>query len=334
MTRPRNFAALLQGFFTQRLTQQKQASPHTIASYRDTFRLLLRFAHKSLCKPPSDLDLGEIDAPFVAEFLNDLEKTRRISARSRNLRLTAVRSFFQYAAYEAPSHSAQIQRVLAIPSKRHDRTQVQFLSRPEIEALLRAPHPTNWAGRRDQLLLLVAIQTGLRLSELTRLKRDDLILAGTGSHLRCLGKGRKERCTPLTRHAADRLKAWLRERPDTHAQEVFPNARGQRLSGDGVRYILAKAVATAAKTCPSLQGKNVTPHMLRHTMAMELLQAGVDRAVIALWLGHESVETTQIYLTANLAMKEKILADNPFPGAGRHRRYRPDDKLLAFLSEL
>ncbi len=332
-TRP-NFAALLQGFFTERLMQQKQASPHTIASYRDTFRLLLRFAHKRLRKAPSQLELDDIGAPFIAEFLNDLEKTRGLSARSRNLRLTAIRSFFHYAAYEAPSHSAQIQRVLAIPSKRYDRTQVQFLCRPEIDALLRAPDPTTWAGRRDQLLLLVAVQTGLRLSELIKLNRDDLVLAAHGSHLRCLGKGRKERSTPLTRHAADRLKAWLRDLPETGATEVFPNARGQRLSADGVRYILDKHVATAAKSCPSLQDKKVTPHMLRHTMAMELLQAGVDRAVIALWLGHESVETTQIYLTANLAMKEKILADHPFPGAGPHRRFRPDDKLLAFLSEL
>jgi site-specific recombinase XerD len=334
MTTCPNFAALVQGFFTERLMQQKQASPHTIASYRDTFRLLLRFAHKRLRKAPSQLELGDIGAPFIAEFLNDLEKTRALSARSRNLRLTAIRSFFHYAAYEAPSHSAQIQRVLAIPSKRYDRTQVQFLSRPEIDALLRAPDATTWAGRRDQLLLLVAVQTGLRLSELIKLKRDDLVLAAHGSHLRCLGKGRKERCTPLTRHAADRLKAWLQDLPEDGATVVFSNARGQRLSPDGVRYILDKHVAAAAKSCPSLQEKKVTPHMLRHTMAMELLQAGVDRAVIALWLGHESVETTQIYLTANLAMKEKILADNPFPGAGPHRRFRPDDKLLEFLSEL
>jgi site-specific recombinase XerD len=332
MSESPHLAVLLQGFFTQRLMQQKQASPHTIASYRDAFRLLLRFAQKRLGKAPSQLTLEEVDAPFVAEFLNDLERNRRTAARSRNLRLTAIRSFFQYAAYEAPSHSAHIQRVLAIPSKRHDRTQVQFLSRPEIEALLKAPNLKTWAGRRDQLLFLIAIQTGLRLSELTRLKQGDLVLASTGSHVRCMGKGRKERCTPLTRHTAARLKAWRRELPNN--ENIFPNARGGHLSGDGVRYILAKHVTTAAKACPSLGQKKVTPHMLRHTMAMELLQAGVDRAVIALWLGHESVETTQIYLTANLAMKEKILAGNPFPGAGHPGRYRPDDKLLAFLSGL
>jgi len=329
-----NFAALLQSFFTQRLMQQKQASPHTIASYRDTFRLLLRFVQQRLHKAPSQLAFADVDAPLIAEFLQDLEKTRRTAARSRNLRLTAIRSFFQYAAYEVPSHSAQIQRVLAIPSKRHDRTQVQFLERPEIEALLRAPDAATWAGRRDHLLFLVAIQTGLRLSELTKLKPDDLVLTGTGAHLRCLGKGRKERCTPLTKSTVVGLKAWLRELPDNDDKRVFPNARGGELSGDGVRHILAKHIASAAESCPSLKAKTVTPHMLRHTMAMELLQAGVDRAVIALWLGHESVETTQIYLTANLALKEKILAQTPLPAGRLPGRYRPKDQLLSFLATL
>jgi site-specific recombinase XerD len=331
---PRLFAALLQAFFTQRLVQQKQASAHTIASYRDTFRLLLCFARKRLHKAPSQLAFDDVDAPFVAEFLNDLEKTRQISARSRNLRLTAIRSFFRYAGYETPSHCAQIQRVLAIPSKRYDRTQVRFLSRPEIDALLQAPDVTLWSGRRDQLLLLIAIQTGLRLSELTQLTQDNLVLDRPGSHIRCLGKGRKERCTPLTRQAAARLQDWLREPQVNACNVLFPSARGQRLSGDGVRYILAKHIATAAINCPSLNQKNVTPHMLRHTMAMELLQAGVDRSVIALWLGHESVETTQIYLEANLALKEKILLANPLPDGPQNGRYRPDDDLLAFLSGL
>jgi site-specific recombinase XerD len=334
MKDPRLFSALLQGFFTQRLMQQKQASPHTIASYRDTFRLLLCFANKRLHKSPSQLAFDDVDAPFVAEFLNDLEKTRQISARSRNLRLTAIRSFFQYAGYETPSHSAQIQRVLAIPSKRYDRTQVRFLSRPEIDALLQAPDVRVWSGRRDQLLLLIAIQTGLRLSELTQLTQDNLVLDRSGSHIRCLGKGRKERCTPLTKQAASRLQYWLREPTVNACKVLFPSARGQRLSGDGVRHILAKHIATAAISCPSLGKKRVTPHMLRHTMAMELLQAGVDRAVIALWLGHESVETTQIYLEANLALKEKILQANPLPDGPPSGRYRPDDDLLAFLSGL
>jgi site-specific recombinase XerD len=328
-----NFSALLQGFFTQRLMQQKQASSHTIASYRDTFRLLLKFAQQRLHRAPCQLAFDEVDAPLIAEFLNDLEKKREISARTRNLRLTAIRSFFQYAAYEAPDHGAQIQRILAIPSKRHDRRQVQFLSHPEIKALVEAPDSTTWSGRRDRLLLLVAIQTGLRLSELCKMERKDLTL-GTGAHVRCIGKGRKERCTPLTRQAVTHLKGWTRELPDQHNTKVFPNARGGELSGDGVRYILSKHVASAARDCPSLQEKKVTPHWLRHTMAMELLQAGVDRAVIALWMGHESVETTQIYLSANLALKEKALAKTQSHVACRPKRYQPDDKLLAFLSQL
>ena len=327
------FARLLQGFFTHRLLQQKQASPHTVVSYRDTFRLLLRFAEKRLHRPPSRLDLSDIDASLVAAFLHDLEKNRGISARSRNLRLTAIRSLFRYAAYEAPTHAEQIQRVLAIPCKRYDRKQVEFLSSEQIRAILRAPDPKTRSGRRDHLLLLFAIQTGLRLSELTALTRDALAL-GRGAHVRCIGKGRKERCTPLTKQVVTLLKAWMREIPQAADQRVFPNARGGALSGDGMRYILTKHVTAAAKNCVSLRQKKVTPHMLRHTMAMELLQAGVDRSVIALWLGHESVETTQIYLTANLALKEKALSKTT-PWDGRKpARYRPDDKLLAFLAEL
>ena len=328
-----NFPGLLEGFFTQRLLQQKQASTHTIASYRDTFRLLFRFTEKRLHKPPSRLTLEEIDAPLVAAFLNDLEKSRSISPRSRNLRLTAIRSFFRYAAYEAPAHSAQIQRVLAIPGKRYDRVQIHFLSHAELDALLGAPKVATWSGRRDQALLLVAAQTGLRLSELTGLKRQDVTI-DTGAHVRCTGKGRKERCTPLTKQTKDVLKNWLNELEKANTEMLFPNARGGRLSGDGVRYILAKHIVTASKTCPSLLRKKVTPHVLRHTMAMELLQAGVDRALIALWLGHESVETTQIYLDANLALKEKILAKTRSPNGSWRGRYKPPDRLLAFLNSL
>lgn len=328
-----NFPGLLEGFFTQRLLQQKQASTHTIASYRDTFRLLFRFTEKRLHKPPSRLTLEEIDAPLVAAFLNDLEKSRSISPRSRNLRLTAIRSFFRYAAYESPAHSAQIQRVLAIPGKRYDRVQVHFLSRAELDALLGAPELETWSGRRDHALLMVAVQTGLRLSELTGLKRQD-VMVDTGAHVRCTGKGRKERCTPLTKQTRAVLKNWLNEPQKTHTEMLFPNARGGRLSGDGVRYILAKHIVTASKTCPSLLRKKVTPHVLRHTMAMELLQAGVDRAVIALWLGHESVETTQVYLDANLALKEEILAKVRSPNGKNPGRYKPPDSILAFLNGL
>ena len=326
------FATLLQRFFTERLMQQRQASPHTISSYRDTFRLLLVFTQQRLRKPPSRLALTDIDAPLIVAFLAEMEQSRGIAPRSRNLRLTAIRSFFQYAAFEAPAQSAQIQRVLAIPGKRYTRAVVSFLTRPEVDALLATPDQRTWSGRRDHAFLLTAVQTGLRLSELTGLQQQDVTL-GTGAHLRVVGKGRKERCTPLSKQTVAVLQAWLREpaRGDTHT--LFPNARGGRLSADGVQYILAKHTAVACQTCPSLQQKRVTPHVLRHTMAMELLQAGVDLAVIALWLGHESVETTQIYLQANLALQEEILAKTT-PPEGKPGRYRPDDQLLAFLKSL
>jgi site-specific recombinase XerD len=325
-------AALLERFFTQRLMNQRQASPHTISSYRDTFRLLLHFAKQRLHKSPSRLEFEEIDAPLIAAFLDDLEKVRRISIRSRNLRLTAIRSFFHYAAYEEPSHAAQIQRVLAIPGKRHTRTLVHFLSRLEIDALLAAPDQDTWFGRRDHALILLAVQTGLRLSELASLQRHDVVL-GTGAHVRCVGKGRKERCTPLAKTTVAVLNAWMREPPKRNTEMLFPNATGGRLSSDSVADLLSKHVALACESCPSLRKKHVTPHVLRHSMAMGLLQAGVDRAVIALWLGHESVETTQIYLEANLAMKEEILTKTT-PLGGMPGRYRPGDELLAFLQNL
>lgn len=332
MTSTANLAALLESFFTKRLMKQRAASPHTISSYRDTFRLLLQFAQKRLGKPPSRLALEEINAPLIVAFLDEMEKTRGISPRSRNLRLTAIRSFFHFTALEAPAQSAQIQRVLAIPGKRFSRTLVNFLTRPEMDALLGAPDRQTWSGRRDHAWLLVAMQTGLRLSELTGLKREDLTLE-TGPHIRVVGKGRKERCVPLAKQTVMVLKAWLREPARGQMEIVFPNARGGRLSADGVEYLLAKHTAVARKICPSLQQKRVTPHVLRHTTALELLQAGVDRALIALWLGHESVETTQIYLEANLAMKEEILAKTT-PPEGKPGRYHADDRLLAFLKSL
>lgn len=265
-------------------------------------------------------------------FLDELEKHQGLSARSRNLRLTAIHSFFRYAAFEAPAHSAQIQRVLAIPSKCFTRTLVQFLIRPEVDALLAAPDQFTWSGRRDHAFLLVAVQTGLRLSEMTGLKRADLIV-GAGAHLRVIGKGRKERCTPLARSTLAVLKAWLREPPRGDGDVLFPNAQGKRLSVHGVQYLWTKHRMAASKVCPSLKEKRVTVHRLRHTMAMDLLQAGVDRSVIALWLGHESVETTQIYLEATLAMKERALAKT-LPPHGRPGRYQPGDQLLGFLNSL
>lgn len=331
MTTP-SFPLLLQGFFTNRLMQQRQASPHTIASYRDSFRLLLQFAQKRLGVAPQKLTFEQIDAPLIAAFLEDMQTSRSISAGSRNLRLTAIRSFFRYASFEMPTHAAQIQRVLAIPNKRCTRAQIGFLTREEVDALLRAPDLSSRPGRRDHALMLLAVQTGLRLSEITGLCRRNVCLA-TGAHVRVVGKGRKERSTPLTRTTADVLRAWLREIEGSDDAIVFPSARGARLSADGVQYLLAKHVAQAGKTCPSLGKKHVTAHVLRHTTAMELLQAGVERSVIALWLGHESIETTQIYLDANLEMKQAAL-DKVEPQPGRIGRFRPDDQLLAFLKEL
>jgi site-specific recombinase XerD len=327
-----NLPGLLEAFFTDRLVRQRQASPHTIEGYRDTFRLLLGFAHQRLKKEPSALGLEDLDVPLIGAFLDHLEKDRGNSPRSRNVRLAAVHSFFRYAAFHDPGHGALIQRVLAIPSKRYDRKLVGFLTRPEIDALLAVPDRSSWGGRRDYVLLVLAVQTGLRVSELIRLRPQDVVL-GTGAHVRCEGKGRKERCTPLRKEAADAVRGWLRERPADPAGPLFPNARGGRLSCDGVQYLLAKHVAVARQRCPSLKKKRVSPHVLRHSTAMDLLQHGVDRSVIALWLGHESPETVQVYLTANLELKEKALA-KVAPMNIRTGRYRPGDRLMAFLKGL
>jgi site-specific recombinase XerD len=332
MTKPASFAPLLERFFTQRLMQQRQASPHTISSYRDTFRQFLKFVQQRLHKPPANLDFAEIDAPLIVAFLDELEKRQGVSVRSRNLRLTAIHSFFRYAAFEEPAQSAQIQRVLAIPSKRFTRTLVPFLTRPEVDALLAAPDQCTWSGRRDHAFLLVAVQTGLRLSEMTGLKREDIVV-GAGAHVRVIGKGRKERCTPFAKSTRKVLKVWLREPQRGNGDVLFPSAKGERLSVHGVQYLLTKHRQTASKVCPSLKQKRVTVHRLRHTMAMDLLQSGADRAVIALWLGHESVETTQIYLDATLAMKEKALGKTS-PRHGKPGRYKPGDQLLDFLNNL
>ena len=333
MTATTSLAPLLELFFTQRLMQERRVSPHTIGSYRDTFRLFLKFTQQHLHKPPAALVFEEIDAPLIAAFLDHLEKQRGLSVRSRNLRLTAIHSFFRYLAFELPTHSAQIQRVLAIPNKRFTRTLVRFLSRAEVDALLAAPDRDTWFGRRDHAFILMAVQTGLRLSEITGVTRDDLVLR-TGAHVRVIGKGRKERCTPLAKPTVAVLKAWLRESSNKgEGQLLFPNAKGERLSVHGVKYMLNKHTATAARACPSLAAKQVTVHVLRHTMALEMLQAGVDRAVIALWLGHERVETTQIYLEATLVMKEQALAKTT-PPQGSPGRFRPDDRLLSFLNDL
>jgi integrase/recombinase XerD len=327
-----DFGRLIEGFFADRLMSQRRASPRTVSSYRDAFRLIFSFAQERLGKPPSDLKLADLNADFVSGFLDHLEKHRHNSARSRNARLAAIHSFFRYAAMQCPEHSELIQRVLAIPSKRYISRDVAFLIRSEVDALLAAPNQATWTGRRDYGLLLVAVQTGLRVSELVGLRCQDVVL-NNGAYVQCRGKGRKERCTPLRKEVAAVIKQWLHERKGRPEDPLFPNARGGSLSRDGVEYLLGRHAATAAKQCPSLTTKSLSPHVLRHTAAMELLQAGVDRAVIALWLGHETLNTVQVYLHANLKLKEQALAKTA-PLGTKAGRYQPDDHLLAFLKSL
>jgi site-specific recombinase XerD len=327
-----SLAPVLQAFFAERLQQQRRVSPHTIAAYRDTFRLLLNFTKQRIGKQPCDLLVADLDASLIAEFLHHLETERGNSIRTRNARLAAIRSFFRFAATQLPDLLGLIQRVLSIPQKRTDRTLVCFLNRPEVEAILAAPDRATWIGRRDAALLLLAVQTGLRVSELIGVRVDDLAL-GTGAHVRCTGKGRKQRCTPLTSKTVAVLRDWLREQNAEPDDILFPSRRGGPLSRDAVERLVTKYADRATTACQSLAAKRVTPHVLRHTNAVDLLQAGVDRSVIALWLGHESVETTQIYLHADLAIKERALAKTAPAGIGR-RRFRPSDALLAYLNSL
>jgi len=325
-------APVMEGFFTERLIAQRRASPHTVASYRDTFRLLLGFVQRRTGKAPSKLGIEDLDAVVIGAFLDHLEAERHNSVRTRNNRLAAIHSLFAYAALRHPEHAALIQRVLAIPAKRTDRQLVSFLTDDEVDALLAAPDRDTWVGRRDHALLLVAVQTGLRVSELTSLTRADVEL-GVGAHLRCHGKGRKERITPLTTQVCAVLQVWLAERRGAPTDVVFPSRRGGRLSSDAVAFLVTKHARTATKCSPPLGTKSVTPHVLRHTCAMRLLAVGVDISVIALWLGHEGVETTQIYLHADLAIKERALARTA-PTGTTPGRYRAPDSLLAFLEGL
>ena len=325
-------APLLQAFFTDRLGRQRAASPHTVAAYRDTFRLLLHFAQDRLRIPAADLALTDLNAPLIGAFLDRLETARHNSARTRNARLAALRSFFRFLAPREPAHAALIQRVLAIPPKRCDRRVVNFLTRPEVDAVLASPDLTSWMGRRDHLLLVLAVETGLRVSEIVRLRVADVVL-GRSSYLQCVGKGRKERLTPLSRRTATRMRGWFQERKAAPRDPVFPARHGGALSRDAVARLLTKHTAAATATCPTLTRKTVSPHVLRHTAAVNLLQAGVDRSVIALILGHESVETTQIYLDADLATKERALARTA-PVGTKPGRFRPSDTLLAFLQSL
>jgi len=325
-------APTLQAFFTERLTDQKHASAHTIAAYRDTIRLLLTFAAEQVGEPPSDLDIDDIDAPLIGAFLDHLEHERGNTIRTRNARLAAIRSLFRYAALRHPEHAATIQRVLAIPSKRHDQALVTFLTDPELQALLAAPDQATWIGRRDHTMILLAAQTGLRASELLGLTCADLRLS-TGAHITCLGKGRKQRITPLTKQTVAVMRAWTRERDGQPAEPLFATSTGRPLTRDALEHRLAKHAATATTACPSLAAKTITPHVLRHTAAMRLLHAGVDTTVIALWLGHEQIQTTRIYLHADLAIKQKAL-DRTTPPTAKPGRYQPTDRVLAFLDAL
>ncbi len=325
-------APTLQAFFTERLIRQRQVSPHTIAAYRDTLRMLLTYAAEHAGVPPSRLDFADLDAPLIAGFLDHLEIERGNSARSRNARLAAIHSLFRFAALQHPEHAESISRVLAIPPKRCDQALITYLSDAEADALLAVCDQTTWTGRRDHALLLLAVQTGLRISELTGLTCRDLYL-GTGAHVACHGKGRKDRITPLTTTAVLVLNSWLTERAGEPNAPLFPTRRGRNLSRDAIEHRITHYAGIAAQRCPSLQSKKVTAHVLRHTTAMRLLHAGVDTSVIALWLGHAGVETTQIYLHADLDLKERALARTR-PHDAHPGRYRPPDKILAWLAAL
>jgi site-specific recombinase XerD len=325
-------AATLQAFFTDRLTQQRQASPRTIAAYRDALRLLLTFVHQQNATPPAKLDWDDLDATTITAFLNHLETERHNGTRTRNVRLTAIRSLFSYAALRHPEHALVIARVLAIPPKRFDKRIVTFLTATEVDALLAAPDQTRWEGRRDRALILLAAQTGLRVSELIGLNCADVTLT-TGANVRCEGKGRKQRAVPLTSPVTGLLRQWLTERAGRPDDPLFPTRTGRRLSRDAVALRVKTHAATAAQRCPSLLGKQVHPHTLRHSCAMSLLQAGVDTSVIALWLGHAGVRSTDAYLHADISIKEKALALTT-PASAKPGRYQPTDKVLAFLDGL
>ena len=325
-------APILQAFFTERLIRQRQVSPHTIAAYRDTLRLLLTYTAARTGIPPSRLDLADIDAPVIARFLDHLETDRGNSARTRNARLAAIHSLFKFAAPRHPEHANTISRVLAIPPKHCDQALITHLTDDEVEALLGACDRSTWIGRRDHALLLVAVQTGLRISELTALTCHDIHL-GAGAHIACHGKGRKDRITPLTATTVAVLRVWFTERAGEPDTPLFPTRTGHALSRDAIEHRIAHYTSVAANRCRSLGSKTVTAHVLRHTTAMRLLQAGVDTSVIALWLGHVSVETTQIYLHADLSLKEQALARTRPPNSPPGR-YRPPDKILAWLEAL
>ena len=326
-------APLLEAFFIDRPANQRQASPDTIAAYRDAWCLLLRFAHAHTGKTPSQLCLDDLDAALIGDYLNHLESDRGANVRTRNARLTAIRAVFNYAAYRHPEHAALIQRVLAVPPKKTAKAVVTYLDDNETRALLDAPDRSTRIGRRDHAMLVMALETGMRVSELTGLTCD-AVRFGTGAHVRCHGKGRKERVTPLRRDAQAILRGWLTERQGAPSDPLFAGPKGRALSRDAVRRLVERHIRTAAQACPSLRTKSVTPHTLRHSLAMNLLRHEVDPATIALVLGHEDVRTTySVYLHADLTLKEKAVARTA-PLGTRRRRYRPPDRLLALVENL
>lgn len=325
-------APCLQGYFTDRLIRQRRVSPHTISSYRDTIRLLVKFAAARSGTSASKLTFDNLDVRLIAAFLDHLEQDRGCTAGTRNTRLAAIRSFYRYAALEHPEHAATIERVLAIPLKRHDRKLISWLTTAELDALLAAPDRASWTGRRDHAMILMGAQTGLRASELCAVKIGDVEL-GPGAHVNTIGKGRRQRVTPLTDTTVVTLQQWLRERAGAVSDPLFPTRTNRALGRDALARRLTKYANLAAQQCPSLHAKTITPHVLRHTAAMRLLQAGIDTSVIALWLGHAEIQTTQVYLHADLALKEAALAKTA-PIDSKPGRYRPPDTLLEFLEGL
>jgi integrase/recombinase XerD len=325
-------APTLQAYFTERLIGQRSASPNTIDAYRHTFRLLLPFAAQRTSTPPSELDIAELDAPLIAAFLEHLERERGNTVATRNNRLAAIHSLFAYLALHHPEHAASIQRVLAIPPKRTEKNLLTYLTDPQVDALLDACDQTTWTGRRDHAMLALTIQTGLRISELISLDCQNITLTA-GANVHTVGKGRKERRTPLIPATRTVLKAWLAERAGAPREPLFPTNTGKRLSRDAIERRLAHHLAAATANCPSITTKHITMHTLRHTAAMRLLLAGNDITVIALWLGHEQITTTQIYLHADMTHKQQAI-DRTKPLAAKPGRYRPSDTLLAFLEAL
>ncbi|MCX6605915.1 MAG: site-specific integrase [Acidobacteria bacterium] len=325
-------APLIQAFFVEYLLNQKNASPRTVAAYRDAFRLLLRYLHQTKGVQPVALRVADLDAPVILAFLDNIEQQRANCIRSRNARLAAIRSFFRFVQMREPAGLAVASRVLAIPVKRTERKLVGYLTRSEIDAILATADQTHWDGRRDHALLLTLYNSGARVSEIIGVRRDDIALDAPAS-LKLHGKGRKERAVPLWAKTAKVLRAWLQEPGDGLSDLAFPSARGRRISRHGVSYLLNRAAGRAAPACPSIRAKRVSPHLIRHSTAMHLLQAGVDPAVIALWLGHESVETTHGYVEADLTMTENALGKLT-PAGSAPGRFKPADKLLAFLEAL